>query len=676
MNWFQYHINISSNFIAYLLIAICLMAFLGSNPNVVSGAISGSIIDCPLSAMTDRIIVDFKEFNGDTPVLLSSDTSFSTAGPFNTTIPVGDYVITLVSFDFHSVHGGQNQPAESYYLLLKDNSGNTIGQTGTISDIPEADDWRTEIVNNSLNLTTDITSVTAVHAAYPDFSDANSLHPVCVAFDKIPVQVQTPYADLSINKVIDKTSADTGDTLTYTVTVTNHGPDEALTTIVEDVIPSGLTFVSSTATIGTYSTSTGVWSIGNLANSSSTVLTLMVIVNSGTAGQKITNTSTVSNTVSDPNSNNNTSSVDINVNNPTTPPTCTTNCGGGGGGGGSSKPPENPDILPPVTSTSECFYLRDYMRRDFNNDPVEVLKLQAFLLNFEGHSEVSLTGVFDQATFDAVSAFQMKYFDDILAPWGHTGPTGYVYILTLKKINEIYCQHVFPLNQAQINEIAAYRDLLEHLGTGGGDLGPDQVTPPIDQSGFSTTTEPFLPVVGQTCPICQNQGQNYPNLAAAIFATSGNLSDIVKCVYWTLLILVVLYIIGNVLSDVLYKDLPENHRKSFLTKWLTVLIGLVAAIVLAYIFNWWCVILPLIVVLILSLVWTMLYPEHLSIRAFIKSWYLVGSLRLKSMMKGSAPKEVKIPENLPVFPTIPKEASEVTGTAEKVIILPPLIPKK
>ena len=131
--------------------------------------------------------------------------------------------------------------------------------------------------------------------------------------------------------------------------------------------------------------------------------------------------------------------------------------GGGGAGGGVGSIPINNTVLPgghrhggivlgAETSDLECFYLHDYMRIDFQNDPIQVMRLQAFLKSFEGYDYVTVNGVFDQATFDAVS-FQMKYKDDILTPWGHTAPTGYVYILTLKKINELYCQHTFPINR-------------------------------------------------------------------------------------------------------------------------------------------------------------------------------------------------------------------------------------
>src|SRR5690606_28151649 len=97
--------------------------------------------------------------------------------------------------------------------------------------------------------------------------------------------------------------------------------------------------------------------------------------------------------------------------------------GGGGGGGGGSTP--TPEILGDFTF---CPYLSQYMRIGANNDVEQVIRLQAFLKVFEGHDYVTINGVFDQATFQAVSAFQLKYKSDVLTPWGISHSTGYVYI--------------------------------------------------------------------------------------------------------------------------------------------------------------------------------------------------------------------------------------------------------
>src|SRR3989338_1420904 len=76
-----------------------------------------------------------------------------------------------------------------------------------------------------------------------------------------------------------------------------------------------------------------------------------------------------------------------------------------------------------------------------------------------------------------------------------------------------------------------------------------------------------------------------------------------QCLYELLLIIVVLYIFGNVLENVLYKDTVENTRKRFLTKWSTISTGSLVALIGAYWLKEYCLLLPLLVALILSVAW-------------------------------------------------------------------------
>jgi preprotein translocase subunit SecG len=119
-----------------------------------------------------------------------------------------------------------------------------------------------------------------------------------------------------------------------------------------------------------------------------------------------------------------------------------------------------------VGEENQCgnLYLADYLRIDFNNDQVEVLKLQSFLKTYENYDYVDLSGTFDAATLRAVKAFQTRYADDILTPWGYQADesTGYVYITTKQKINEIYCDEQFLLNRDQQTEIREYREKLNN----------------------------------------------------------------------------------------------------------------------------------------------------------------------------------------------------------------------
>jgi len=118
-----------------------------------------------------------------------------------------------------------------------------------------------------------------------------------------------------------------------------------------------------------------------------------------------------------------------------------------------------PPIVPPSGPVCEE-YLLDYIKFGENNNPNEVLKLQIFLRDFEGFTNIPITGVYDQATFDAVSVFQERYREDILSPWALPSDTGYVYYTTRKKINEIYCNREFPLNANQLAEIEEFKNLL------------------------------------------------------------------------------------------------------------------------------------------------------------------------------------------------------------------------
>ena len=84
-------------------------------------------------------------------------------------------------------------------------------------------------------------------------------------------------------------------------------------------------------------------------------------------------------------------------------------------------------------------HITQYMRKSANNVPVEVSKLQSFLLEQEGFTNVRVNGVFDNVTDVAVRSFQEKHSDIILAPWAIQKGTGYVYRTTTKQINDLYC---------------------------------------------------------------------------------------------------------------------------------------------------------------------------------------------------------------------------------------------
>ena len=85
-----------------------------------------------------------------------------------------------------------------------------------------------------------------------------------------------PRADLVVVKEVSKQIVKTGEVITWTVTVTNKGPDTAVNTRVTDILPTGLIFIKSD---GNYNNNTGIWTVGDLANGASASLVITTQVN-------------------------------------------------------------------------------------------------------------------------------------------------------------------------------------------------------------------------------------------------------------------------------------------------------------------------------------------------------------------------------------------------------------
>ena len=144
--------------------------------------------------------------------------------------------------------------------------------------------------------------------AYADQPDSNLNNNDATAVVKVNG------SDLSISNGEDNTSPSVGATVTFTVTLTNNGPLDDTGIIVTDIVPAGLTYLSSVADQGTYNAATGDWTIGSVANGASATLTLKVTVNTGTATQKITSTAKIKHSDQpDGDTSDNTSATQVNI---------------------------------------------------------------------------------------------------------------------------------------------------------------------------------------------------------------------------------------------------------------------------------------------------------------------------------------------------------------------------
>jgi uncharacterized repeat protein (TIGR01451 family) len=95
--------------------------------------------------------------------------------------------------------------------------------------------------------------------------------------DDTAATTPNPIADLSLTKSVSNATPDVGTNVTFTVTVTNGGPSGATGVTVEDILPSGYTYISDDGS-GAYVSGTGIWTVGSLANGASDTLEITATV--------------------------------------------------------------------------------------------------------------------------------------------------------------------------------------------------------------------------------------------------------------------------------------------------------------------------------------------------------------------------------------------------------------
>ncbi|GAB5378278.1 MAG: hypothetical protein AcusKO_47400 [Acuticoccus sp.] len=89
-------------------------------------------------------------------------------------------------------------------------------------------------------------------------------------------------SDLSLAKTVSDDTPVAGDTITFELTVSNAGPTAATGVTVEDLLASGFSFVSATGD-GSYDDTTGLWTVGPVANGGSATLEITAQVLADTA---------------------------------------------------------------------------------------------------------------------------------------------------------------------------------------------------------------------------------------------------------------------------------------------------------------------------------------------------------------------------------------------------------
>ncbi|MET3027961.1 gliding motility-associated C-terminal domain-containing protein [Flavobacterium sp. UW10123] len=222
-----------------------------------------------------------------TPIPQSSDLSL-TKTVNNATPLVG----SLVTFEVVVTNNG---PQDNFGVQVTDIlpsgytfTGSTISTgtydntTGiwTVGNLVTGDSETLQIVAqvNPSGIYTNTAEVTAANLPDPDSTPNNGITTEDDYAEVTTVPVPTS-ADLSLTKTVSNPTPLVGSLVTFSIQVTNSGPQEANGVMVTDLLPSGYTYVSYSATTGTYDPATGLWDVGNMPVSDSYTLQITASVN-------------------------------------------------------------------------------------------------------------------------------------------------------------------------------------------------------------------------------------------------------------------------------------------------------------------------------------------------------------------------------------------------------------
>jgi len=227
------------------------------------GILTCQIIDLSLEKTVDNP-TPYVGSDVDFTITVSNDAGYSTA----TDVTVDDL---LPSGYTHKSHSGDG--------TYDDGSG--VWTIGTIPSPGSATLTITATVN-----------ATGIYENYAEVETATGLDidsiPGNNSFDEddddTAITTPIPVADLRLEKTVDTAITYPGESVTFTITLTNDGPSTATNVAVEDILPAGLDYLSSIPSPGSYDDGSGIWTVGTLGVGASATLEITAEANGTVMG--------------------------------------------------------------------------------------------------------------------------------------------------------------------------------------------------------------------------------------------------------------------------------------------------------------------------------------------------------------------------------------------------------
>jgi uncharacterized repeat protein (TIGR01451 family) len=84
--------------------------------------------------------------------------------------------------------------------------------------------------------------------------------------------------DIDVNKTVDLPFVEQGETVEYTITVTNNGDTQATGLQITDQLPANTVYISDDEPDEKYDAASGIWDIGQLAINEQVILKVIAII--------------------------------------------------------------------------------------------------------------------------------------------------------------------------------------------------------------------------------------------------------------------------------------------------------------------------------------------------------------------------------------------------------------
>lgn len=264
------------------------------------GALSGDIIIAQSQA---EVVCNEVEGSSDLSIVKTSSPNpveVNTAHTYTLTISNGgpdeatNVTVTDIlpaSFTIGTITPSQGTCSPLVGTTLTCNLG-TIANGGNATVTIEATPTQTGIISN--------TAVVSGDQPDPDPTDNSSTESTTVEGSG----TEPTEADLSVTKTSSPNPVIVNQELTYTITVTNLGPDPVADAEVVDTLPAGVTFGSATSDQGSCGQVAGVVTCAIGAMSFGQSVTITIVVTPTAVGEAVNNV-TVDSSLDDPNTDNN-----------------------------------------------------------------------------------------------------------------------------------------------------------------------------------------------------------------------------------------------------------------------------------------------------------------------------------------------------------------------------------